>query len=118
MRREVKVLYLLDNNRVRIKDVSFWVMGYIGIMQKRVAIHLEKKLPYIWGVALHGVGVALGLRETEGIEKASSSAMRTGIHLLTKLVCLFVCFWSYYVEFSQITMPLTIRWYSYKALNV
>jgi hypothetical protein len=30
---------MLDNNRVRIKDVSFWVMGYIGLMQKRVAIH-------------------------------------------------------------------------------
>ncbi len=47
-------------------------------------------LLYIWGFTLHGVGVALGLREMEGNEKALSSAMRTGIHLLTKLVCLFV----------------------------
>ncbi len=52
---------------------------------------LENFLPllYIWVVTLHGVGVALGLRETEGNEKALSSAMRTKIHLLTKLVCLF-----------------------------
>jgi hypothetical protein len=72
---------MLDNNRVRIKDVSFWVIGYIGLMEKRVAIHKKRIcLCFTLGVGgtLHGVGVALGLREMEGNEKALSSAMRTG----------------------------------------
>ncbi len=85
------MLYMLNNNRVRIKDVSFWVIGYIGLMQKkRVAIQ-EKKICLCFlhlGVTLHGVGIALGLRGTEGNVKALSSAMRTRIHRLTKLVCL------------------------------